>query len=218
MWQRLTLFVAVAGLLVSLWNAYAIAGLRRSVVAANADGPRLAATGPRGGAVAELLGDGDDHAGRRGRAVQAQGGAGDRPARAIDDPVVKDRLLSALEASQQQREQEAERLRDTIRDEVDAFAQEEGLDDATLDALLNELDQRSIAFADTRADVKDGVLTWQEAKVQLESLRKESDDAVAQILGPARYQRLNQRLFGGRAGAGPGPAPRGALGTGLSGP
>lgn len=184
----------LAALAVALggWNAWQVRRVEARIAALEQVPAAAAAAPPRG-----LLAEGRPH-----RPGPPDGKAPPQ----LDDPEVRERFLAALD-------ERTERFRETVRDEVARFGDEEGLDADTVDAVLAELDRRSIETDAIRADLKAQTIDRNEARDEIEDLRAESDAVLEDMLGPERFSRLADRLFGDRGAA----APRGQLHTPPSG-
>jgi hypothetical protein len=127
---------------------------------------------------------------------------------ALEDPAVRERLATLLREEEAAREAREEQERsamflDSMTEEVRAFADEHGLDAPTAERLLAELTRQHEAFTAVRQDVRDGNLSWFDARKEFDALREERDAAVAGILGEEDAAALTERLWGERGRRGP---------------
>lgn len=187
---RIGLGIGVLALAIGAWNAWTLSSLQeRSSERAGADGgaPAAFTARPRAGGPPMAA------------AAQVEGGGGGEVALNLDDPVVRERLAEAMDVREEQRDAErSQRFRESMHAELEAFASEEGLDAATVAAVGAEIDRRSESFRAVRQDVRDGVISWLDARKDLDELRAASDEALTKLLGPERFERLDARLWGER--------------------
>ena len=123
----------------------------------------------------------------------------------VHDPEIQEQIALLVEANEHRKGVEKkERLRESIRELVARYGEEEGLDSRTIDRVLDELDHRSAAFDLIREDVRTGALSGVDARHELDEIRAASDAELERILGKGRFEELTDRLWGDR----PGPAGR----------
>ena len=160
--------LAAAALFVGLWNAVALRTLSArldalSTVPASTEVSAVRAGGGRGGFGAGFVMP-DDEA-LRGAAESAGIPLQDDD---LDDPEVRQRLMDVIrEEGERQGAERRAQMRDAMLDEAEAFAAEEGLDAATSEALMAEIERRFDAFVAVRQDVRDGAITWFEARREM---------------------------------------------------
>lgn len=131
-------------------------------------------------------------------------GSGDTPAW-VSDPSVP--LPDAVvERAREQLRAEAEERRfdrrDQIRDEIDAFLADEGVDAETSAQVNALIDDFSAKMETLREQVRSGELERYDVRGQVREERMAMRDALDQALGPEVAERLRDRLPG--AGRGPG--------------
>jgi hypothetical protein len=200
--------LAALALLVGAWNAWSLSSLSA----------RIDAAGPAVTDVASASSSGEDSGGKPSRWSASrkpryegalperyaprptEGGGG---AVTADDPEFREKVASVMEAEEERRDAERrERFEESMRTEVQAFADEEGLDEATTTALLAQMAERSKAFRAVRDDVRDGTISWSDARAEMEELRAANDAELEKLIGPERAERLEERLWGDRGGWG----------------
>ncbi len=122
------------------------------------------------------------------------------------DPEVQAGIAAVVEQEEARRDEErSERFRASVLDELSAFFEEEGLDDATRQQVEAEYLRRMDAFRAMRDDVRSGAISWIEARKQMDAARQSSEATLAALLGEAKAEALDERIFGGMRG---GPSPR----------
>ncbi len=204
---RLALGVAMLSAALTLVNTWQLA--MRPVGALQADPASPGAVGDRASdPTAGTAGEG-------GRSwLGAFGAATPRPepGRGVDaaldmaDPEVQAGIAAVVEQEEARRDEErSERFRASVLDEVSAFFDEEGLDDATRQQVEAEYLRRMDAFRAMRDDVRSGAISWIEARKQMDAARESSEATLAALLGEAKAEALDERIFGGMRG---GPSPR----------
>jgi hypothetical protein len=81
-----------------------------------------------------------------------------------------------------------------MREALARFAEDEGIDQRTMDRVLAELEERYDGMAVTREDLRAGVIGPAAARQEIEELRAASDEALVRILGERRFEELMGRL------------------------
>jgi hypothetical protein len=95
---------------------------------------------------------------------------------------------------QQRREEVASQWRDAVLDEIAAWGQEEGLDQATVDAVTDELVGTVQAIAAIRDDLRAERIQPTEARQEMRETKDDSDARLDQLVGKERADALRERL------------------------
>jgi hypothetical protein len=95
------------------------------------------------------------------------------------------------------------KFREAMTTEIDAFADEQGIDPVTSDEVLEELLLLREAGALIREDMREGRLTNFEGRTELHAMREDSDARVQEILGTELAEALMARLGEEREGRRP---------------
>ncbi len=204
-WVRAGLGLVVAALvaLVGL-EAVAIRNLQRRVAALEAEPSAFALPGPtvagaRPGVAGATPADEEARTARR----------------EAFDAALKERIEAVLADSERQREDErGSRFQELVDAQVDEWAAAERVDAATAAKVKEELRRRGEQFRAMRQDLRDGAITFAEAREELEASREESDAALQRLLGPERFASLQDEVL---ARMGP-PGPPGGPGAGAPPP
>lgn len=201
-------------LLLVAWNTYTLTHLEGRLNAMELS------TGPAAGASAQAMST--QEPGRMGgpRAMRQGGGEGqplsaeavadllEKEGIAVDaidleDPNVQGRIAQIVEADQEARQAEEserrmEQYMDSVTREVEDFAAEHGLDDATTDRVVDELRVRSENWGNVRREVSDGNMSWFDARKEFQAVREESDAVLNDLLGEEKFNALDTQLWGDR--------------------
>ena len=86
---------------------------------------------------------------------------------------------------------------DSMTREIETFAEEFDLDPATRDKVIREVETRTQAYVAVKNDVKDGELSWFDAKEEFRAIRDEGETNLRGILGDDQFEELSGRLWGG---------------------
>ena len=121
----------------------------------------------------------------------------------LEDPDVQGRIAQIVEADQEARQAEEserrmEQYMDSVTREVEDFAAEHGLDDATTDRVVDELRVRSENWGNVRKEVSDGNMSWFDARKEFQAVREESDAVLNDLLGEEKFNVLDSQLWGDR--------------------
>ena len=117
----------------------------------------------------------------------------------LEDPAVRAKLAEVMrEEEERAGDQRRELVRESILSEVESFAAEEGLNQATLGSLVSEIERRIDNFSALRQEIRDGQLSWFEGRREMGELRDNSDQALRELLGESRFEVLDERLWGDR--------------------
>ncbi len=123
------------------------------------------------------------------------------------DAALKERIAAVLAETERVREDErGARVQEALDAQLEAWAEGEGVDAATLGRVKDEMQRRGELFRSLRQDVRDGALTFAEARDEIEASREESDAALRSVLGPDRFDSLQETVISRMSPPGP-PAP-----------
>ncbi|MBX2800563.1 MAG: hypothetical protein KTR31_22985 [Myxococcales bacterium] len=193
--------LAIVALLLGMWNVLALNRIQVRLDGLEAAGPPAATVAPRRDDGAPRTADVRE----RAQAIRAAAEEAEIDLREADlkDPEVRGRIVDVMRAeADRQSADRQERFRESLTAELEVFAAEHDLDEGTVGRVLGELQRRSDAFADVRQDVRDGHISFIDARRELESLRGESDVTLRGLLGDERFEQLDAQLWGQR-GFGP---------------
>ena len=202
--------LAALALALSAWNAWSIASLSAQMAAPVMEVEEMTASAGTSGVERPFRGAperkpryGDERGPERFFPRDDDGSA---EAVSVDDPAFREKVASVMEAEEERRDAERRaRFEESIQTEIQAFADEEGLDDATTTALFAQMAERTDAFRSVRDDVRNGTITWSEGRAEMDELRTTGDAEMEKLLGAERAERLQTRLWGERGGGGWGP-------------
>lgn len=204
---RLALVVALLSAALTVFNTWQLA--TRPVGASQADPAGRGVRGDRASeSTAGTQGEGDrSWLGASGTAATSpEATRGPDAGLDMADPAVQAGIAAVVEQEEARRDEErSERFRASVLDELSAFFEEEGLDDATRQQVEAEYLRRMDAFRAMRDDVRSGAISWIEARKQMDAARESSEATLAALLGEAKAEALEERIFGGMRG---GPSPR----------
>lgn len=116
-------------------------------------------------------------------------------------PELLDRAREQLEAEARARREDR---RAEVRDDIDAFLDEEGVDAPTIERVNDILDRFGGEMRDLRQQVRSGELERSEARSQFQTQREGLQTALDEALGTEISARLQDQLPG--RGRGPGSA------------
>jgi hypothetical protein len=200
---------AVAVALVG-WNTWSLRGIEQRLEALESAAPAVTmkAAGPRGGGGARAGGPQAAPAPTPAQIAQAVAASGESMGDLdLADPEVQERLATIVEEQQKARRAEEEQERsqqflDSVTEEVRAFAEEYNLKSEDTESVLAEIEHRSASWNAVRSDVRDGNISWFDARRELEAVREESDANLREVLGDENFDALDARLWGDRGGRG----------------
>lgn len=140
----------------------------------------------------------DDLGTRQTASVPEAGGALD-----LENPEVREKIAEIMVAEETQRKEEKRTERaamymDSMVREIDTFASEFNLDSQTKARLIREVEVNGQAFSAVRNDVKDGKMSWFDAKEEFRAIKDEGAANLRDLLGDEQYDVLRVRLWGDR--------------------
>jgi len=94
----------------------------------------------------------------------------------------------------ERRERREEHMTDRVREVVDAFVDEQALDEETATAMLDEVLATTAEMMDLHAAIMDGELEREEAQSERETVRQESDARLKELLGEEGFDALEQAM------------------------
>ena len=100
----------------------------------------------------------------------------------------------APEERQQRREEVATEWRDNVLDEIVAWGEDEGIDQATVDAVTDELVSTVQAMAAIREDLREKRIEMPDARQQMRDEKDQSDERLDRLVGKERADALRERL------------------------
>ena len=109
--------------------------------------------------------------------------------------VAKERLAELTSGKQAKRVDQAVEARAELTREVQAFAVEENVDEATVGLVLGLLEGRSDAFHTVREDVRSGALSRMDGRLELKAELEASEADLRDVLGDELFEVLDQRLW-----------------------
>ena len=209
MQQRWMIGFGVAVLAIVSWNAWTVTGLSSRIAALEeADGATEDTPGAVQTEVVETTRQERSVAARSTRQdeaadrVEAMEQFGSIEATDLADPEVRDAITQIVEDGQAQRtaEKRDEQLTmylDSMTSEIRNFADEHSLDSNTRKQVEREVEASTRAWTAIRHDIKDGQLSWFDAKHEFQAIKEDSQANLTAILGEERYEDLRERLWGG---------------------
>lgn len=136
---------------------------------------------------------------RRRRERRAARAAAPAPERTSSGPLTDSERLQMRDAVHQDHV-------DEIVDEISVFAEQAGWDVEQTDLVIAEIELRMDRWVELRPLRRQGRSGRHEAREQLSTLRRESDERIAAAVGEADLAALNEAVWGGEKRRGP---PRG---------
>jgi len=206
--NQLTVGVGAVLALLLVWNTVAVVRLDTRVRALESRGGGHAAAQTSKGPRSLWPGEGGNWQGpdarRRPRPVGSQPPADDSVAAQgidLDDPAIRKQLEQiASDDRKARREERAKRFREAMHAQIDRFAEEKGLDAATAEKVVAEVDALQDGVQAVRRDIDSGDLTWTDARKEIQAQRQDTRANLQQILGDDLAGDLEHRLYPRRAG------------------
>jgi hypothetical protein len=123
----------------------------------------------------------------------------------LENPEVREKIAEIMEVEGEQRKaakrkEQSEMYMDSMVREIDTFAQEYGLDARTKASVVREVEASSQAFNAVRNDVRDGKISWFDAKEEFGVIKEDTGANLRELLGDEQYDELKGRLWGGWGG------------------
>ena len=120
----------------------------------------------------------------------------------LENPEVREAIAQIVEEGEVHRKTNRRKERvgmylDSMTREIETFAEEFDLDPATRDKVIREVETRTQAYVAVKNDVKDGELSWFDAKEEFRAIRDEGETNLRGILGDDQFEELSGRLWGG---------------------
>jgi len=139
------------------------------------------------------------------RALEASQTASGTATFDLQDPAVRAQLLALVEEEEQARREErhiarSEAFMQSVRDELDVFAEEHGIQDDTKSQVLVELERRHEEFSSLRHESREGNISRFDARREMDALREDSDAVLSDLLGADDFAALDQQLWGDDGG------------------
>ena len=121
----------------------------------------------------------------------------------FENPEVREKIAQIMEVEETQRRQarqkeQTELYMDSMVREIDTFAEEYSLDAQTKASVIREVEANTKAFSAIRNDVREGRLSWFDAKDEFRVVKEDGAANLQAILGEEQYEELKGRLWGDR--------------------
>lgn len=121
----------------------------------------------------------------------------------FENPEVREKIAQIMEVEETQRRQARQKEQtamylDSMVREIDTFADEFGLDSQTKASVIREVEANTKAFSAIRNDVREGRLSWFDAKDEFRVIKEDGAANLQAILGEDQYEELKGRLWGDR--------------------
>ena len=106
--------------------------------------------------------------------------------------------MEETQRRQARQKEQTELYMDSMVREIDAFADEYGLDAQTKASVIREVEANTKAFSAIRNDVREGRISWFDAKDEFRVVKEDGAANLQAILGEEQYEELKGRLWGDR--------------------
>lgn len=135
--------------------------------------------------------------------VAAQVGSDTEAPIDFENPEVREKIAQIMEVEETQRRQARQKEQtamylDSMVREIDTFADEFGLDAQTKASVIREVEANTKAFSAVRNDVREGRISWFDAKDEFRVIKEDGAANLQAILGDEQYEELKGRLWGDR--------------------
>ena len=123
----------------------------------------------------------------------------------LENPEVRDKIAEIMEVEGEQRKEakrkeQTEMYLESMVREIDAFAQEYNLDAQMKANVVREVEANSRAFSAVRKDVRDGKISWFDAREEYRIIKEDGAANLTDLLGEEQYEELKGRLWGSWGG------------------
>ncbi len=124
------------------------------------------------------------------------------------DKALRERIEAVLADSERRREDDrGARFQEVLDTQIEDWATAEHVDEATVATVKEELNRRAELFRALRQEVRDGSLSFVEARDEIEASRAESDAVLQRALGAQRFTSLEDEVLSRMGPPGPGGGP-----------
>ena len=206
--------VIVGGVLFALvaWNTWTVQQLNQRVSSWERGATDTARTSNNLASTSRAIVADDTE--RRGMALRNSGGSASQQVAAqmsseaeapidFENPEVREKIAQIMEVEETQRRQARQKEQtamymDSMVREIDTFADEVGLDAQTKASVVREVEANTKAFSAVRNDVREGRISWFDAKDEFRVIKEDGAANLQAILGEEQYEELKGRLWGDR--------------------
>ena len=124
-----------------------------------------------------------------------------QPALDLTDPEIQQTIAKIAETNAKRKEEERrqskmEAYKTSIKYELENFSDEKGYDSETVQGLGSILDNSSDEWRAVREQVREGDISWIDARTEFKSIGEETEQKVTEFISEEDYKELQGRLWG----------------------
>ena len=124
-----------------------------------------------------------------------------QPALDLTDPEIQETIAKIAESNAQKKEKERreskmEAYKTSVKYELESFAEEKDYDPETVQNLASILDNSSDEWRAVREQVREGEISWIDARTEFKSIGEETEQKVTEFISEEDYKELQGRLWG----------------------
>lgn len=116
----------------------------------------------------------------------------------IQDAIAKIAETNAQEKEERRRKSKMEAYKTSVKHELEKFSDEKKYDSDTLQSIESILDESTAEWGDIRAQVRDGEISWLDARTEFKAIGDETEEKVTEFISAEDYKELRTRLWGDR--------------------
>ena len=127
----------------------------------------------------------------------------DIPSPTIDltDPEIQEAIAKIAETNAQKKEElrrtsKMEAYKVSVKHELETFSQEKGYDESIVQSIATILDESTSEWTSIRAQVREGEISWMDARAEFKAIGDETEERVTEVISPEDYKELRARLWG----------------------
>ena len=122
---------------------------------------------------------------------------------ALDHPEYQEALVDLMddyfaEREEDQLDEGEANFLDYINEKVEIFGETNGIDDATMGQMIQEIETKTAQYFEVMRQAKAGDISWLEARPQMQEIREEAETNLIDILGEELYEVYEQEVRGGQ--------------------
>ena len=130
-----------------------------------------------------------------------QDSASVKPALDLTDPEIQETIAKIAETNTKRKEEERrqskmEAYKTSVKYELESFAEEKDYDPETVQNLESILDNSSDEWRAVREQVREGEISWIDARTEFKSIGEETEQKVTEFISEEDYKELQGRLWG----------------------
>ena len=119
----------------------------------------------------------------------------------LSDPEIQKTIAKIAESNAQKKEQERrqskmEAYRNSVKYELESFAEEKDYDPETVQNLETILDNSSDEWRAVREQVREGEISWIDARTEFKAIGEDTEQKVTEFISEEDYKELQGRLWG----------------------